>query len=319
MSKLRSLALFVRPILWAIPMGYLAIGSETYAQKPVTYKGVCAISIAFSADSQLLAAGGYKADQPHAIGFVNVWNINKHKSVFVFSDPRNHFKSLAFSPVNHVLAAGSVGPNPAVTTWDVNTGKMQMELAQRTNVDCLALSPDGKKIAIATFDKDGPLLTVLELSSKKLVQSFRGNKKGINAVAFSPNGQLIASAGFDGVVRVVSVKTGEVVASYLGHNSPVSSIAFTPDGKHLISGSMSGAIRLLQVSPKSREVYTFQGPDGGVWSIAVEPTGHWLLLGGFKLPSDKGRGKGVVQIWDLRKKLHFLKKPMLTLPAAAGW
>ena len=61
------------------------------------------------------------------------------------------------------------------------------------------------------------------------------DKTEVNSLAFSPDGERLASAGGDGAVKVWNSKTGKVIQTLNAHPDFVSSVAFHPDGKHLAS------------------------------------------------------------------------------------
>ena len=56
-------------------------------------------------------------------------------------------------------------------------------------------------------------------------------------MAFSPDGQRLASASHDGTVKVWDAATGQETLTLKGHTGVVSSVAFSPDGKRLASAS----------------------------------------------------------------------------------
>lgn len=70
------------------------------------------------------------------------------------------------------------------------------------------------------------------------------DKTEVNGVAFSPDGERLASAGGDGAVKIWNSRTGDVVQSFKAHADSVVSVAFHPDGRHLAS---SGTDRQAKV------------------------------------------------------------------------
>jgi WD40 repeat protein len=74
---------------------------------------------------------------------------------------------------------------------------------------------------------------------------------GVNGVAFSPGGKLLASADSDGTVRLWDPRTGQPVGAPIqasGRLSSVNGVAFSPDGKLLATAGSDGTARLWQVS-----------------------------------------------------------------------
>ena len=61
------------------------------------------------------------------------------------------------------------------------------------------------------------------------------DKTEVNGVAFSPDGERLASAGGDGTVKIWNSRTGTVIQSFPAHTDAVVSVAFHPDGRHLAS------------------------------------------------------------------------------------
>ncbi|MBX9789195.1 MAG: protein kinase [Pirellulales bacterium] len=64
------------------------------------------------------------------------------------------------------------------------------------------------------------------------------------AVAFSPDGATLMSAGQDGTLRLWNVSSGELLAELLGHTADVNSIAFSPDGQRLASAGDDETVRV---------------------------------------------------------------------------
>jgi WD40 repeat protein/DNA-binding SARP family transcriptional activator len=98
---------------------------------------------------------------------------------------------------------------------------------------------------------------------------------GVNALTFSPDGQLLATAPSDGAIRVWRVSDGQLVNVLAGHGPIVWSLAFTPDGQHLASGGDDGTMRLWHLQ-SSFAVRAWQDQQAPVYAVAISPDGKWL-------------------------------------------
>jgi WD40 repeat protein len=97
----------------------------------------------------------------------------------------------------------------------------------------------------------------------------------IQALAFSRNGKLLASGGFDRVISIWDPSTGQRLHRLEGHQGIIKGLAFSPDDRTLASCGDDGTVRLWDVAAgKSKKI--LQGHVGPVSSVAFSPDGRTL-------------------------------------------
>ena len=105
-----------------------------------------------------------------------------------------------------------------------------------------------------------------------------GHTASVTAVAFSPDGNLVASGSVDNTMRLWRVDQGLLLRTMQGHPFPILSLKFTPNGATLVTGSMDGQIRLWQVSNGSL-TRAIAAHAGWVNSLDISGDGDSILSG----------------------------------------
>jgi WD40 repeat protein/class 3 adenylate cyclase len=206
-------------------------------------------------------------------------------------------EALAFFPDGRTLATGGVNGN--VTLWDVRSRSVVRTLRFPAAVWWVAVSPDGKLLAVQTKAEDSSTSTVVVqdiASGDVLHRHIVPNGKG--GLDFSPDGQALAALGCcepDSTIVVWNARSGAELFSPRvdGH---ATSIAFSPDGRLLGAGTEDGKVVLWDVRERTRLGSPIQVAAGAINPISFSPDGRLFVA---------SSGDQTATVWDLgsRKRL----------------
>ncbi|MFQ6041826.1 MAG: SUMF1/EgtB/PvdO family nonheme iron enzyme, partial [Candidatus Poribacteria bacterium] len=149
--------------------------------------------------------------------------------------------SLAFNPEGSLLVSGGNWDENGIRLWDVKTWKTIRTFPNPQPVYSVKFSPDGMKIASASFDHTVKLWDVI---TGNLIWTYTDNQLNhqINGVDFSPDGRFIAVAGWDNTARLLDTSNGKEVKRFSMPTRPVHSVKFHPNGRLLSTVSDGGNI-----------------------------------------------------------------------------
>ena len=116
-------------------------------------------------------------------------------------------------------------------------------------------------------------------TSTKPITRLLGHQKQVNHVTFSPDGLLLASAGFDNLIKLWSAADGTFLFTLKGHVGPVYQVAFSADSRLLVSGSKDTTLKVWDVrTGKLKE--DLPGHKDQVFAVDWSPDGDRVGSGG---------------------------------------
>jgi hypothetical protein len=261
--------------------------------------------LALSPDGkQVLSGGGGYRWRNGALAedcVIRLWNVKNGEEVLTFTEHKAPLRGVAFlSRGKYAVSCSSDG---TVLLWNVSDPDVRKSLADTLSpAECLAVSRGGKHLVVGGSDGQMRLWSLPDKPAE-IPRRFASGREPVYAVAFSPDGKYLASAGgrleYQGgkavpsgcVVRVWDVATGKRVDELAGHTRPIRALAWGSDGR-LASGALDGTVRLWNIK-EGRLLQTIDA-GSGVTSVALPSEWPKLIAGTLT---------GRIRIWDISSRI----------------
>uniref|UniRef100_A0ACB8FHQ9 U3 snoRNP protein n=1 Tax=Sphaerodactylus townsendi TaxID=933632 RepID=A0ACB8FHQ9_9SAUR len=152
-----------------------------------------------------------------------------------------------------------------------------------------SLSISDQKIAAISINSTGDWiafgcaglgqLLVWEWQSESYVLKQQGHFSNLVSLAYSPDGQYLATGGDDGKVKVWNTTSGFCFVTFTEHTSSISAVTFTSSGYVILSASLDGTVRAFDLH-RYRNFRTFTSPRPTQFSsLAVDSSGEIISAG----------------------------------------
>ncbi len=177
------------------------------------------------------------------------------------------------SPSGKLLAVKKEGSAKILRLLDAATGKEVRQLTHPADTGSMVFAPDGKTLAVSCGKIGQPgRITLWEVESGKELATLAGLKDAVFAFAFSPDGKLLASGGYDRTIRLWDVNSRKKLHETHRLSNPFYGLTFSRDSKTLISRGPENHVRLWDVATW-RERVPDDGPEWGITAVAYSPDG----------------------------------------------
>lgn len=152
-------------------------------------------------------------------------------------------------------------------------------------VTSLSWNPAGDQLAASL----GHEMIIWDTEKQSRLYTLTGHEAAVSSVAWSPDGEVVASGDKSGRIMLWEAGTGRRIRSLTGHTRPVTDLDWSPDSSQLASAGSTDDTVLIWNVDTAQVLHTLKGETNGLWSVGWSPDGNTLATGG----SD-----GQLLLWD---------------------
>lgn len=240
-------------------------------------------SVVFSPDGMCVAAASEgNSEDSHPL--INIRELQTGEMIEL-GECFGRSPRIAYSAGGHHLAVASSETENSLKIWNLHTSHTRIFKSDASGLSSISFSPVAKSVATGENGLGRAAVRLQELDADQ--PSILGHcGRRVTSVAFSPDGNYVASGSWDETVRLWNAQTGQV--RILGENcSRINCIAYSRNGEQIAACSLDGRIRIWNVhTAKSRTI----GECHGINSTTFSADGKNIIAGALD---------GTLRLWPL--------------------
>jgi len=204
---------------------------------------------------------------------IKVWDPRTGEVKKELSEREDAGSLATFSRDGKTLA--ETGGKDSIKLWDVADGaSSKVETPNDRTISAIGLSLNGSMLAIGT----GADVSLRDSTRGNTVRTLTGHHSTVNRIAFSDNGQFIATAGEDGAVEIWDLGNGQLRQTLSGIGR-VNALRFAPDGQWLATANADFSISLWDIKGGEERLH-LKKHNAPINGLAFSPDGQLLASGG---------------------------------------
>lgn len=234
-----------------------------------------ATDLEWDPNGRWLVGSGANFVRKDADGDLRIWNMKAANPAIALESHERAINCIDWSPFGETVATCSI--DETIKIWNSSNGQLITTCFENRPVSCVSWKPDS---SILAYGVGGHLAShgaigLWDVTERKLIEAKRAHDGKINAIRWNPDGNLLATASNDNVVRIWNGENLELAMQLSGHERSVTSLDWRQDGLMLATGSDDDTVKLWDID-SGECVATFREHQDRVTDVEWRPDGSVL-------------------------------------------